>query len=159
MSSFRQWVRQRRFPPEFRIQEPPDGPATTPGPAPPVEVATSDLDDPTVADVATNLWRVLKRFGDNGDAGKAERMARRNLTAMSDRLSEAGVRVQDHDGTPWDPGMSLRAIAYEPRPGLDRETVVETVRPTVYRGGQCIQFGHVIVGVPEKGQDNGTGQH
>ncbi|MGC7096790.1 hypothetical protein ACPZ19_19120 [Amycolatopsis lurida] len=165
MSSFRQWVRQRRFPPEFRIPEPLDRPAavTAQEPAPPVEAATvpSDLDDPTVADVATNMWRVLKRFGDNGDgeAGKAQRMATRNLTAMSDRLGEAGVRVQDHDGISWDPGMSLRAIAYEPRPGLDRETVVETVRPTVYRGGQCIQFGHVIVGVPEKGQDGGTGQH
>ncbi|QUH04015.1 hypothetical protein HUO13_27205 [Saccharopolyspora erythraea] len=86
-------------------------------------------------------------------------MATRDLTAMSERLSKAGVRVQNHDGVPWDPGMSLKAIAYEPRSNLDRETVVETERPTVYRGGRCIQFGHVIVGVPEKGQDSGTGQH
>ncbi len=165
MSSFRQWVRQRRFPPEFRIPEPRDVPAAAAEPAPrqepEAEAAPSDLDDRTVADIATNMWRVLKRFGDNGDGelSKAERMATRNLTAMSDRLNAAGVRVQDHDGTPWDPGMSLKAIAYEPRPHLERETVVETVRPTVYRGGQCIQFGHVIVGVPEKGQDSGTGEH
>lgn len=163
MSSFRQWVRQRRFPPEFRIPEPPyeSAPTTVPALPPESEPAPSDLDDRVVADIATNMWRVLKRFGDNdnGEPSKADRMATRNLTAMSERLSAAGVRVQDHDGTPWDPGMSLKAIAYEPRPHLERETVVETVRPTVYRSGQCIQFGHVIVGVPEKGQDSGTGEH
>lgn len=166
MSNFRQWARQRRFPPEFRIPEPLDQAATAarepePSPEPEPLAAQSDLDDRTVADIATNMWRVLKRFSTNGDGEvpKAQRMATKNLTAMSDRLSDAGVRVQDHDGIPWDPGLSLKAIAYEPRPNLERETVVETVRPTVYRGGQCIQFGHVIVGVPEKGQDNGTGEH
>jgi hypothetical protein len=165
LSSFRQRVRQRRFPPEFRVPEPQDQPAAAPEPVPETvpepEPPPSDLDDKTIADVATNLWRVLKRFGENGDGeeSKAQRMATRNLTAISDRLSAAGVRAQDHDGIPWDPGMSLKAMAYEPRPNLERETVVETVRPTVYRGGQCIQFGHVIVGVPEKGQDSGTGEH
>lgn len=176
MSRLWQRARQRRFPPEFRIPEPGDLPATeapTPEPAPepapkPLrepekepDRKPSDLDDGTVADVATDLWRVLKRFGDSsgGEVPKAQRMATRNLTAMSDRLSAAGVRAQDHDGMPWDPGMSLKAIAYEPRPNLDQETVVETVRPTVYRGEQCIQFGHVIVGVPERGQDSGTGEH
>lgn len=180
MSSFRQRIRQRRFPPEFRIpapQAPPVAAAPEQPPAPdplpeqplvpdplpesPPEPAHADLDDRTVADVATNMWRVLKRFSDDsdGEVPKAQRMAMRNLSAMSERLHEAGIRVQDHDGIPWDPGMSLKAIAYEPRPNVERETVVETVRPTVYRGGQCIQFGHVIVGVPEKGQDSGTGEH
>jgi hypothetical protein len=117
------------------------------------------MDDATIASVATNMWRVLKRFADNSEGSKAERMARRNLTAMSERLAKAGVRVQDHDGMAWDPGLSLTAIAYEPRPHLERETVVQTEKPTVYRGERCIQFGHVIVGVPEKGQDNGTREH
>nr|WP_042187612.1 hypothetical protein [Kibdelosporangium sp. MJ126-NF4]CEL18225.1 hypothetical protein [Kibdelosporangium sp. MJ126-NF4]CTQ90544.1 hypothetical protein [Kibdelosporangium sp. MJ126-NF4] len=165
MSSFRQRLRQRRFPLEFRVPDPQSQPAVVvepvPEPVPEMASPPSDLDDKTVADVATNLWRVLKRFGENGDgeASKAQRMAKRNLTAMSDRLSAAGVRAQDHDGMPWDLGMSLKAMAYEPRPNLERETVVDTVRPTVYRGGRCIQFGHVIVGVPEKGQDSGTGEH
>lgn len=166
MSSFRQRARQRRFPPEFRIPEPQSQPVPAleplpePSPESQLEASSSDLDDQTIADIATNMWRVLRRFSDdNGDVSKTQRMARRNLTAISERLSEAGVRVQDHDGMAWDPGMSLKAIAYEPRPNIDRETVVETVRPTVYRGGQCIQFGHVIVGVPEKGQDSGTGEH
>ncbi len=166
MSTFRQRARQRRFPPEFRIAEPQDRPVSAASePKPPSEPeptsAPADLDDRTIADVATNMWRVLKRFSENGDGevSKAQRMATRNLGAMSDRLSEAGVRVQDHDGMVWDPGLALKAIAHEPRPNVERETVVETVRPSVYRGERCIQFGHVIVGVPEKGQDSGTGEH
>lgn len=107
------------------------------------------------------MWRVLRRFSENGhgEVSKEQRLAIRNLGAMSDRLAEAGVRVQDHEGMAWDPGLALEAIAYEPRPDVDGETVVETVRPSVYRGNQCIQRGQVIVGMPERGQDNGTGEH
>lgn len=175
MFGFRESLRQRRFAPEFRIAEPlsPDPRAPEPQTLVPetlepvVEAAPpppSDLDDETVADVATNLWRVLKRFkadaeGSDGDVPKAQRIATRNLNAVEERLKEAGVRVQDHDNLVFDPGMSLKALAYEPRAGIDREVVVETVRPSVYRGDQCIQFGHVIVGVPEKGQDDDARDH
>jgi len=122
----------------------------------------SDLDDDTVADVATNMWRMMRRFADasngaeNGDLPRAQRMTVRNLRSMSDRLAEAGVSVQDHDGITFDTGLMLKVLAYEPRPGIDREIVVETVRPSVYRAGRCIQMGEVIVGFPEKGQHNGT---
>jgi hypothetical protein len=157
LSSIRQRVRQRRFPPEFRIAEPahPVPPEPEPGESPADVV--SDVDDDTMADVATSLWRVLRRLADeNGDATRTRRMATRHLTAMSERLAEAGVQVTDHDGLAFDPGLSLKAIAYEPRPAIDRETVVETVRPSVYRAGRCIQYGQVIVGTPEKGPDDGS---
>ncbi|WP_433870109.1 hypothetical protein [Saccharopolyspora sp. CA-218241] len=155
MTGFRRG--QRRFPPEFRIHPPPEQPpAAVCEPEP--EPATADLDDRTVAEVATRMWRVLKRFS-GAETSRAQRMAIRDLTAMSERLGEAGVHVQSHDGISWDPGMSLQALAYEPRPHLERETVVETERPTIYRGERCIQFGHVIIGVPEEGQGDGTGNH
>ncbi|GAA4861306.1 hypothetical protein [Saccharopolyspora cebuensis] len=147
--------RQRRFPPEFRIHPPQEQPTAAVGEP---EPAPADLDDRTVAEVATRMWRVLKRFSGDEES-RAQRMAVRDLTAISDRLGEAGVHVQGHDGISWDPGMSLKALAYEPRPHLERETVVETERPTIYRGERCIQFGHVIIGVPEEGQGDGTGNH
>jgi hypothetical protein len=141
---------------EFRIPEPQTRSASSmrepPEPQPPQPVEPSDLNDQTVADVATNMWRMLRRFSENGhsEVPKEQRMAVRNLNAMSDRLADAGIRVQDHDGMSWDPGLSLEAIAYEPRPNLDGELVVETVRPSIYRGNRCIQRGQVIVGMPEK---------
>lgn len=140
--------------------EPPSEPDVSPVPTGPS--ISSDLDDATVADVATNMWRVMRRFADaedgahNGEIPKAQRMTVRNMRAMSQRLAEAGVKVQDHDGIDFDPGLRLKVLAYEPRPGIDREFVVETVLPSVYRTDRCIQIGEVIVGFPEKGQDNGS---
>lgn len=163
LSNIRRIVRQHRFPAEFRIPAPdrysvrpgdqletlPMPVVTDPEPAPAV---VAGLDDAVVADVATGVWRVLKRFAADSEAAKAQRLATRNLTAVAERLADAQVRIQDHDGAVFDPGLSLRVMAYEARAGIDRELVVETVRPSVYRSGRCIQTGQVIVGMPEKGQ-------
>ena len=140
-------LRQRKFPVEFRIPDSyPELPGTkTPEPVP----QTSD--DPAMADLATNLWRVGKKLNaeQNGDATRGRRLASRHAQAAQESLAEAGVQIQDHDGMPFHPGLSLDVIAYEPRPGTVSETVVETVRPSVYRGGRCIQIGQVIVAQPE----------
>jgi hypothetical protein len=176
LSSLRQRARQRRFPPEFRIlqQAPPVPnrlvPAATPQTvAVAAEIPAPDLHDAAMADVATNLWRSLKRFetteggrstgndmsngAEDEAAARMRRMTTRNLRAIAERLDEAGVRIHDHDGVEFDIGMALEVIAYEPRPNLSKETVVETVRPSVYRAGQSIQIGQVIVGTPMEGQN------
>ena len=139
--------RQRRFPAEFRIPESyPELPARQADPAP-----EQPSDDSAMADLATNLWRVGKKLTaePNGDASRGRRLASRHAQAAQESLAEAGVQIQDHDGMPFHPGLSLDVIAYEPRPGTVAETVVETVRPSVYRGGRCIQIGQVIVAQPE----------
>lgn len=162
LSDIRRIIRQRRFPAEFRIPAPgrypvPPGDRLETLPMPvatgpdPVETV-AELDDAVIADVATGVWRVLKRFAADSEAAKTQRLATRNLTAVAERLADAQVRIQDHDGAVFDPGLSLRVMAYEARAGIDRELVVETVRPSVYRSGRCIQTGQVIVGMPEKGQ-------
>jgi hypothetical protein len=149
--------RQRRFPAEFRI---PESYPEIPDPVPetvrevepvrpePVEDQAADV---VMADLATNLWRVTKKLTgeQNGDAARGRRMASRHAQAAQESLAEAGIQVQDHDGTPFHPGLSLDVIAYEARPGTVSETVVETVRPSVYRAGRCIQTGQVIVAQPE----------
>jgi hypothetical protein len=145
--------RKLRFPPEFRI---PEAYPERAEPRPEPEVVAEEPGNGVLADLATNLWRVTKRLDgpENGDAGRSRRLASRHAQAARDSLAEAGIQVQDHDGTPFHPGLSLDVIAYEPRPGTEAETVVETVRPSVYRAGRCIQTGQVIVGQPE-----GAGQN
>jgi hypothetical protein len=142
--------RQRRFPPEFRI---PDGYPEIPAVAtaePEPEPVADQPADVVMADLATNLWRVAKKLTgeQNGDAARGRRMASRHAQAAKESLAEAGIQVQDHDGTPFHPGLSLDVIAYEERPGTASETVVETVRPSVYRAGRCIQTGQVVVAQP-----------
>jgi hypothetical protein len=166
--SARERISQRRFPPEFRIPGhgwPPERALHPPrsSPSPPAELAepaetVGDLADSVMADVVTNLWRTTRKIGTGGESDvlRPQRQAARHLRAVWDRLSEAGVEVQDHDGLSFDPGLSLDVVAYEVHPGISKETVLETVQPSVYRSGRCIQVGKVIVAQPEEGQDHGT---
>ena len=165
LSRARWRFRQRRFPPEFRIGEPewpfdgrpPDATEREPVPQPeepvrrhPAEPPVADLPDEVLADVVTNLWRTTRKVLGDGEPDRAQRQAARHLRATWSTLAEAGVEAKDHDGLQFDSGMSLDVAAYETRPGLTAETVVETVQPSVYRAGRCIQIGQVIVGQPER---------
>lgn len=102
--------------------------------------------DAALADALTNLWRTGRKLG---QAEGAARQAARHLQAASDAFARAGLTVQDHDGVPFDAGMALEVVAYEPRPGVAADVVCETVRPCVYRGQERIQVGQVIVARPE----------
>jgi hypothetical protein len=127
-------------------------PAGTPPPVP------ADLPDPLVADITTNLWRAGKKLGQpaaDAESDRTIRAAARHVRAAMDSFAQAEVYVQDHDGTLFDPGLALEVVAYEPRPDAARETVLETVRPCVYRSGRRIQIGQVIVAQPEKSSRKG----
>lgn len=72
----------------------------------------------------------------------------RHLRSAHDALAGTGVVVRDHDGMEFDIGFALDVLAYQPDPRVTRETVLETVRPSVFRDGHCIQMGQVIVARP-----------
>lgn len=140
-------------PPPERLIGPEAAAAWTPPPIP------ADLPDPTVADIATNLWRAGAKLGQpvtDAEADRAVRAAARHVRAAVETFAKAGVEIQDHDGTAFDPGLALEVVAYEPRPDAARETVLETVRPCVYRSGRRIQIGQVIVAQPEKSSRKGA---
>ncbi|MEU6853053.1 hypothetical protein ABZ901_24380 [Actinacidiphila alni] len=183
-------LRQRRFPPEFRIPaaypardvrdaapvavpEPETGTGTGTGSEAVIQLpaqATDSAPDAALADLATNLWRLGRKLaeddgtgvtnggadgGANGgaDGGRSatnRRRAARHLRAAQDALGKAGVTAQDHDGMAFDIGLALDVLAYQPVPGAARESVHETVRPSVYRDGRRIQLGQVIVARPEE---------
>lgn len=73
---------------------------------------------------------------------------RRQIHASRQALADDGLEIQDHDGAPFDSGLSLEVLVFEEQPGLTREVVLETVRPSVYFRGERIQMGQVIVGRP-----------
>ena len=73
---------------------------------------------------------------------------RRQVHASRQALADDGLEIQEHDGMPFDSGQSLEALVFQDEPGLDREVVLETVRPSVYFRGERIQMGQVIVGRP-----------
>jgi len=101
-----------------------------------------------LAELATGLWRLRTKVTEPGtDVARPEmRSVRRQVEWMWGVLTDAGLDVQSHDQQPTDPGQSLNVLASQPVPGLDRERVLETVRPTVYLAGRVIQRGEVIIG-------------
>jgi hypothetical protein len=109
--------------------------------------------DEALADLATNLWRLGKTLADGENAGSGQRRAVRRLRAARDALAKAGVETRDHDGMDFDLGLALEVLAYQPTPGATRQTVLETIRPSVFRNGRSIQTGQVIVARPEGDQD------
>lgn len=159
-STMRERLRQLRYPAEFRIAVPvrPVRPAE---PAADEPASAADLSDGVVADLATSLWRTRRKIESNGspEPPRARRAATRHLLTAWETLHDAGVEIQDHDGMRFDPGLALDVVAYEPRPGTIGGTVLETVRPSVYRSGRCIQIGQVIVAQSEEGQGNGARDH
>ncbi len=125
-------------------------------PEPPESPAPASVEGPLdarfAAAVATGLWRMRNRMVEPGTDRPLPdlRPLYRHLEATWDALTSAGIEIQSHDGDLADPGLSLSVVAYQPTPGLDRDRIVETIRPTVYLGGRIIQQGEVIVGTPQE---------
>jgi hypothetical protein len=113
-------------------------------------VAEAALESRLVVDVGTGLWRLRQRLidRDTGEPLESTRMAYRHFASTWDALAEAGVEIQDHTSESYDPGQSIRVIAFQPTSGLQRETVLETIRPSIYYKGKRIQIGEVIIGTP-----------
>lgn len=104
-----------------------------------------------LADISTGLWRLRQKMVQPGADRSLEEMRRafRDFESVWDTLTQAGIKIQDHTGTAYDPGMLLRVIAFQPTTGLSGEKVIETIKPTVYYKDNSIQIGQVIVGIPK----------
>jgi molecular chaperone GrpE (heat shock protein) len=74
----------------------------------------------------------------------------RHVEAIFEALKQMGVEYIDPVGRPYDSGMALKVVTFEPTPGLSKEEIKETVKPSVIWQGRLIQMGEVIVGTPPK---------
>lgn len=143
---------QRRFPREFRIAAPADDRLAAIGEQllAALEAAPTHVSIDARPDAATAVWRALRKIERRGgELPAAEvRQVRRYLRAARQALVEDGLELHDHDGEAFHPGQSLEVLVFQDEPGLDRQTVLETVRPSVFYHGERIQMGKVIVGRP-----------
>ncbi len=113
--------------------------------------------DGALVGAATGIWRALRKLDQNtGSLSAADlRQIRIQVRASRKALADDGLEIQEHDGEPFDSGLSLEALVFQDEPELTREVVLETVRPTVYFRGRRIQMGQVIVGQPAPPQPDG----
>jgi hypothetical protein len=107
-----------------------------------------------IVDISTWLWRLRKELvnPETGQPIEETRRAYRHFQSVWDVLQEAGYTIQDHTGQPVKPHQKLKVITYEPKPGIEREIISETIKPSVYYQSdetkEMIQMGEVIVAIP-----------
>ena len=110
-------------------------------------------------EMGTSVWRLQRRLAVEGEVPEQIRRVLRDLESAWDALRQEGIEVKDHTGENYDGHMALRVIAFQPTPGLTREQIIETIKPTIYHKDKLVQMGEVIVGVPEDATKADTSEH
>ena len=104
----------------------------------------------TLISVATNVWRARNKMLDTSTGEPKDEMRRvyRHIEGIFNAFDELGLKTIDPTGQAYDSGMALIAISFEETPGLSREEITETMKPSVTWQGRLLQKGEVIVGTP-----------
>lgn len=127
----------------------PIAPVAATGPA--VSGAAPSPQDEGMAALATNIWRAKMRLIDakTGEPREENRRLYRHIEGAMEAFASLGVRLTDWLDQPYDAGLPLKVISFQPTPEVTCDTVIEAVRPTVFWQDRLLQVGEVIVGIPE----------
>lgn len=148
-------------PPAPRESMPPVVPVAAPEPAPIAEVpatlvapaATVDLEamSGSLTALATQVWRARVRIIDpeTGEPREEMRRIHRHVEGAFEAFSQLGLTINDWVNQPYDAGLPVKVLTFQPTPDLQRDTVLEAVRPTVIWKDRLLQMGEVIVGTPQ----------
>jgi hypothetical protein len=106
--------------------------------------------DSVFSDLGYAAWKLHQKMfdSDTHEIRDDFKQLARHVETICEALSELGISIQDHTGKPFDSGQLLEVLAIQPTEGILVETVIETVRPTIYRDDRQILKGQVIVGAP-----------
>jgi hypothetical protein len=99
--------------------------------------------------IGTNAWKAKARLSriDASTSSDVDRLGR-HLDAIVESLQSLGIEIKDHTGEAFDYGQSLKVAASQPKEGISREVVSETIRPTIYLKGHLLQQGEVVIDIP-----------
>ena len=103
-----------------------------------------------LVEVATNAWKARARLAGSGQGEQPPEFRRleRNIDAIIDSLAKFEILAQDHTGEAFDFGLPIKVVASQPQPGINRDVVTETIRPTVTFRGKILQRGEVVIATP-----------
>jgi hypothetical protein len=102
-------------------------------------------------DIAIHAWRMHRRMTDRvtKEVKDEHKAMHRSVAGIQETLTAMGFTVRDREGDFYDYGLPEKVVAAEKRPGISREMVVETIRPSVFFGDQLLKPGEIIIAVPE----------
>jgi len=125
-------------------------PATPQAPAAAPAGAENEQLPQALSSLATHLWRAKGKLVDpaTGEPREESRRIYRHVEAALETFSQLGVTMNDWLNQPYDPGLPVKVLTFQPTPDLTRDTVVEATRPTVMWNDRLLQLAEVIVGIP-----------
>jgi hypothetical protein len=124
-------------------------PAAQPAAAPTAVIdAASPLSGP-IASIVTNLWRAKLKLVDaaTGEPKEETRRLFRHIEGALETFQQLGVTITELMNQPYDAGLPVKVLTFQPMPGLERDTIVEVVRPTIISQDTLLQMGEIIVGI------------
>ena len=116
---------------------------------PAVQQVSLDLDCKALVEIALNCWRLKRKMEDPerpGESLEGMSILYRHVESIQKSLDSLGVEMKDYTGETF--GSIQKAIAFEPTQGARKETILKTIRPTIFYKGQLLDRGEVIVGTP-----------
>jgi len=104
----------------------------------------------TLARAAVSIWRARRRLRKEADESQGARMALRHLDQAWSMIEALGIETRDDfEGKTYTVGNYLvESYAFEDRPGLTEDTIIEVTAPAVLIDGRLAQKCEVIVGRP-----------
>jgi hypothetical protein len=125
-------------------------PSPAPAPAPSNDGYLEELGG-SLASLATQVWRARNRIIDPATGEPREEMRRihRHVEGAFESFLEMGLVINDWLNQPYDSGLPVKVLTFQPTSDLQRDTVLEATRPTVIWKDRLLQMGEVIVGIPE----------
>ena len=109
----------------------------------------------TVLAVATSAWKLRARLIDaksgepRYDVKKEDvRKLARHVEAIFEAFEQIELEVKDRTGEPFDYGLPEKVVTTQPQPGLKKEQIIETLRPSIYWNKQLAQQGEVVIATP-----------
>lgn len=72
----------------------------------------------------------------------------RHVTAILDTLEGVGLTLRDRETEAYDYGLPEKVVAAERSAAVSRETVLETIRPTLFFRNQIVKAGEIIIALP-----------
>lgn len=109
----------------------------------------------TLAILATQSWKMSNRMIDPETKEARETLDTRDcrgvaraLEAIMDELRHFGITITDYTSQAFDQGLDVNVVQGQPREGLTKPTIIETLKPSIFLHQRTIQRGDIIVGLP-----------
>jgi len=128
-----------------------------PEPVPTATAASESLDAVSglLAGLATQVWRARNRIIDpeTGEPREEMKKIHRHVDGAFETLAQMGLTINDWVKQPYDAGLPVKVLTFQPTSDVQRDTVLEAVRPSVIWKERLLQMGEVIVGIPPSAEE------